>query len=221
MLLVIDQGAVVSLNGGETWSSWFTQPTAALYHVMADNAFPYRVCGGQQDSGSACVASRGNDGADHVSRLASGRRRGIRLRRARSARSRHRLRRKSHALRPADRRRCRTSGPTGGGRGGARVPAARRTAPVRTQPVVFSHGRSARALLRATTCCGRPSTAAINWKQISPDLTRETCDVPKSVGKYAPRVRRARAARSARRSSTRSVPPTSTSTASGLAPTTA
>ena len=62
MLLVVDQGAVVTLNGGQTWSSWFTQPTAALYHVMADNAFPYRVCGGQQDSGSVCVASRGNDG---------------------------------------------------------------------------------------------------------------------------------------------------------------
>jgi photosystem II stability/assembly factor-like uncharacterized protein len=62
MLMVIDQGAVVTLNGGQTWSSWFTQPTAALYHVMADNAFPYRVCGGQQDSGSVCVASRGNDG---------------------------------------------------------------------------------------------------------------------------------------------------------------
>jgi hypothetical protein len=58
----IDQGAVVTLNGGQTWSSWFTQPTAALYHVMTDNAFPYRVCGGQQDSGSVCVASRGNDG---------------------------------------------------------------------------------------------------------------------------------------------------------------
>jgi hypothetical protein len=48
---VVDQGAVVTLNGGQTWSSWFTQPTAALYHVMTDNAFPYRVCGGQQDSG--------------------------------------------------------------------------------------------------------------------------------------------------------------------------
>ena len=62
MLLVVDQGAVVTLNGGETWSSWYTQPTAALYHVMTDNAFPYRVCGGQQDSGSVCIASRGNDG---------------------------------------------------------------------------------------------------------------------------------------------------------------
>ena len=62
MLLVVDQGAVVTLNGGQSWSSWYKQPTAALYHVMTDNAFPYRVCGGQQDSGSACVASRGNDG---------------------------------------------------------------------------------------------------------------------------------------------------------------
>src|SRR5205823_3087525 len=60
--LVSDQGAVVSLNGGQTWSSWYNQPTAQLYHVMADNAFPYRVCGGQQESGSACVSSRGNDG---------------------------------------------------------------------------------------------------------------------------------------------------------------
>ena len=41
---------------------WYTQPTAAMYHVSTDHAFPYRVCGGQQDSGSACVDSRSNDG---------------------------------------------------------------------------------------------------------------------------------------------------------------
>ena len=70
MLLAGDQGAVVTLNGGKTWSSWYNQPTAQLYHVAADNAFPYRVCSGQQESGSACVSSRGNDGADHVPRLA-------------------------------------------------------------------------------------------------------------------------------------------------------
>ena len=63
MLLAADQGAVVTLNGGETWSSWYNQPTAQLYHVAADNAFPYRVCSGQQESGSACVSSRGNYGA--------------------------------------------------------------------------------------------------------------------------------------------------------------
>ena len=47
---------------GRAWSSWYNQPTAQMYHVNADNAFPYRLCSGQQESGSACVASRGNDG---------------------------------------------------------------------------------------------------------------------------------------------------------------
>jgi photosystem II stability/assembly factor-like uncharacterized protein len=62
ILLVSDQGALVSTNRGRTWSSWYNQPTAQLYHVVADNGFPYRVCGGQQDSGSVCISSRGNDG---------------------------------------------------------------------------------------------------------------------------------------------------------------
>jgi len=62
LLVVSDQGAVISANRGVSWSNWYTQPTAAMYHVSTDNAFPYRVCGGQQDSGSACVDSRGNDG---------------------------------------------------------------------------------------------------------------------------------------------------------------
>ena len=62
VLLASDQGAVITLNGGETWSSWYNQPTAQFYHVSTDNAFPYRVCGGQQESGSACVASRSDEG---------------------------------------------------------------------------------------------------------------------------------------------------------------
>src|SRR5262249_42305221 len=62
MALASDQGTIVTVNGGESWSSWYNQPTAQLYHVNTDNAFPYRVCSGQQESGSACVASRGNDG---------------------------------------------------------------------------------------------------------------------------------------------------------------
>ena len=53
---------MVSANRGESWSNWYNQPTAAMYHVTADNAFPYRLCSGQQDSGSACVDSRGMDG---------------------------------------------------------------------------------------------------------------------------------------------------------------
>ena len=63
MLLATDQGAVVSVNGGETWSSWYNQPTAQFYHVITDNQFPYWVYGGQQESGSAGVKSRGDNGA--------------------------------------------------------------------------------------------------------------------------------------------------------------
>lgn len=62
MMLAGDQGAIITVNGGETWSSWYNQPTAQLYHVSADNAFPYNVYSGQQESGSAGIASRGNDG---------------------------------------------------------------------------------------------------------------------------------------------------------------
>ncbi len=60
--LASDQGVIISLNHGRSWSQWYNQPTAQMYHVTTDNAFPYRVCGGQQDSGSACVASRSDDG---------------------------------------------------------------------------------------------------------------------------------------------------------------
>jgi photosystem II stability/assembly factor-like uncharacterized protein len=63
ILLVSDQGAAVSVNGARTWSSWYNQPTAQLYHGIASNTFPYRICGGQQESGSVCISSRGNDGA--------------------------------------------------------------------------------------------------------------------------------------------------------------
>jgi photosystem II stability/assembly factor-like uncharacterized protein len=62
ILLVADQGAIVTVNGGETWSSWYNQPTAQLYHVGVSHTFPYRVCAGQQESGSVCTLSRGNDG---------------------------------------------------------------------------------------------------------------------------------------------------------------
>ena len=62
ILLVSDQGAIVTVNGGNTWSSWYNQPTAQLYHVITDNRFPYRVYGGQQESGSVGIVSRGNDG---------------------------------------------------------------------------------------------------------------------------------------------------------------
>jgi photosystem II stability/assembly factor-like uncharacterized protein len=62
ILLVSDQGALVSVNRGESWSSWYNQPTAQLYHVAVTNTYPYKVCAGQQESGSVCISSRGNDG---------------------------------------------------------------------------------------------------------------------------------------------------------------
>jgi uncharacterized protein YukE len=62
-LLAADQGATISVNGGETWSSWYNQPTAQFYHVITDNQFPYWVYGGQQESGSAGTASRSDWGA--------------------------------------------------------------------------------------------------------------------------------------------------------------
>jgi photosystem II stability/assembly factor-like uncharacterized protein len=185
MLMVIDQGAVVTLNGGQTWSSWFTQSTAALYHVMADNAFPYRVCGGQQDSGSVCVASRGNDGQ-------------ITFREWHPVGIEEYGYAAPDPLDPDivygskevtryDRRTGQVSnvGPTGGGpaAGGPTY----RT--VRTQPVVFSTV-DPHALFYGNNVLWKTVDGGINWKQISPDLTRKTWDVPKSVGKYASQVQR-------------------------------
>jgi photosystem II stability/assembly factor-like uncharacterized protein len=58
MVLGSDQGAIVSEDGAVTWSSWYNQSTAELYHVAADNRFPYWVTGAQQDSGAIGVPTR-------------------------------------------------------------------------------------------------------------------------------------------------------------------
>lgn len=59
MILGADQGASVSLNAGQTWSSWYNQPTGQMYHLATDNRFPFRIYGPQQDNGSVEVSSRG------------------------------------------------------------------------------------------------------------------------------------------------------------------
>jgi photosystem II stability/assembly factor-like uncharacterized protein len=59
-ILGVDQGCVVSVNGGRTWSSWYNQPTGQFYHVVTDDRFPYWVYGAQQDSGAAGIPSRTN-----------------------------------------------------------------------------------------------------------------------------------------------------------------
>jgi len=57
-ILGVDQGCVVSVDGGVTWSSWFNQPIGQFYHVVTDDRFPYWVYGAQQDSGAAAIPSR-------------------------------------------------------------------------------------------------------------------------------------------------------------------
>ncbi|MDQ6652849.1 MAG: hypothetical protein M3Y84_08900 [Acidobacteriota bacterium] len=62
MISGVDQGTIITVNGGKTWSSWYNQPTAQFYHVAVDNQFPYWVYGAQQDSGTAAVVSRSDYG---------------------------------------------------------------------------------------------------------------------------------------------------------------
>ncbi len=59
MITASDQGTVVTVNSGKTWSSWYNQPTGQLYHLAADDQFPYRVYSGQQDNGTVSILSRG------------------------------------------------------------------------------------------------------------------------------------------------------------------
>lgn len=63
MLLGLDQGAVVTLDGGAAWSSWYNQSTEQIYHLSVDNSFPYWVYGTQQDAGAIRTRARGNLGA--------------------------------------------------------------------------------------------------------------------------------------------------------------
>ena len=57
-----DQGAVVTLNGGLSWSSWYNQPTGQFYRLAADRRFPYWIYSGQQDCGTVAIASRSDYG---------------------------------------------------------------------------------------------------------------------------------------------------------------
>jgi photosystem II stability/assembly factor-like uncharacterized protein len=63
MAVASDQGTVVTVNGGTTWSSWYNQPTGQFYHAAADDRFPYWIYSGQQDSGTVGIASRSDYGA--------------------------------------------------------------------------------------------------------------------------------------------------------------
>src|SRR5499427_6656865 len=172
--LASDQGALVSVNGGETWSSWYNQPTSQMYHVNADNAFPYRVCGGQQESGSACVSSRGSDGMI-------------------TFREWHPVGVEEYGYAVPD-----PLNPNiifGGKitRYDRRIAQVQNIAPtpvrpadfrtLRTAPVVFS-GVDPHVMYFASNTLWRTSSGGKSWQKISPDLTRATWEAPATIGKY-------------------------------------
>ena len=59
MITASDQGCVVTVNGGKSWSSWYNQPTGQFYHLAADNQFPFKIYSGQQDNGTVGILSQG------------------------------------------------------------------------------------------------------------------------------------------------------------------
>ncbi len=175
MLFAADQGAVVTVNDGATWSSWYNQPTAQMYHVSTDNNFPYRVCSGQQESGSACVLSRGHGGsitfrdwtpvgAEEYGYVAADPTNLDLVYGGKVSRFDRRTgQTKNVSPRPL--------------RGeGYRV--------VRTQPLLFSPV-DPKILYFTSNTVWKTTNGGDAWESISPDLTRKTWDVPKNVGKYA------------------------------------
>lgn len=174
MVVASDQGTIVTVNGGETWSSWYNQPTAQMYHVAADNAFPYRLCGGQQESGSACVSSRGDDGQ-------------ITFREWHPAGFEEYGYAAPDPLDPDivyggkitryDRRtgQVKSIAPKPPRGGGYR---ALRTAPVQFSPV------DPRVLYFAANTLWTTRDGGKSWQEISPDLSRKTWEAPANVGKY-------------------------------------
>ncbi len=63
MIIGDDGGAQVSYDGGETWSTYYNQPTAQFYRVTTDNAFPYRIYVAQQDNSTIRINHRSDNGS--------------------------------------------------------------------------------------------------------------------------------------------------------------
>ena len=198
LLVVSDQGAVISANRGESWSNWYTQPTAAMYHVTADNAFPYRLCGGQQDSGSACVASRGNDGeitfrdwhpvGIEEYGMAAPDPKNPDLVYGGKVSVYNRVTGQKASIAPGAGRGAAPPEPATAGRGAASAaspePPART---VRTQPLIWSP-KDPNVLFFGTAGVWKTTNGGHSWTAISGDLTRQTWEVPANAGKYAPTV---------------------------------
>ena len=170
ILLAADQGATISVNHGRTWSSWYNQPTAQFYHVNTDNQTPYWVYGGQQESGSAGVASRGNDGqitfrewhpvgADEYGYVAPDPLNANIVYGSKGTKF-NRVTGEVEHVNP---------------RGNYRY--------LRTAPLLFSYVDPHVLYLGAQVVL-KTADGGKNWEAISPDLTRETYEVPASVAAY-------------------------------------
>ena len=190
LLVVSDQGGVISANRGQSWSNWYNQPTAAMYHVTADNAFPYRLCSGQQDSGSACVDSRSMDGEitfhdwhpvgiEEYGEAAPDPKNPDLVYGGKVTVYNRLTAQKANV------------GPPGGGRGGAVEPLPKGAPPartVRTQPVIWSP-KDPNVLFYATAGVWKTVNGGHSWTPISGDLTRgDKWDIPSNAGKYGSTV---------------------------------
>ncbi|HEV8558533.1 MAG TPA: hypothetical protein VGR06_19350, partial [Actinophytocola sp.] len=183
LLAVSDQGAVISANRGRSWSNWYTQPTAAMYHVTADNAFPYRLCGGQQDSGSACVDSRSMDGeiTFHDWHPVNIQEYGMAAPDPKDPDMVYGGQRSNVSL--YNRRTGQTTlvGPDLSARGPHGEVYSRN---VRTMPLAWSPA-DPNTLFYASNVVWKTTDRAHSWTRVSPDLARQSWDVPASAGKYA------------------------------------
>ena len=174
ILMGADQGAIVTVNGGKSWSSWYNQPTAQLYHVSADNSFPYRLYSGQQESGSVGIKSRGDQGE-------------ITFRDWRPVAAEEYGYVVADPLDPDiiiggkltrfDRR-------TGQAQNILPVPVPTEDfRMLRTEPVVFSP-LDPHLLFFAGNTLWQTRDRGDHWEKISPDLSRPNYDLPASIGKY-------------------------------------
>jgi photosystem II stability/assembly factor-like uncharacterized protein len=175
ILIAADQGATITVNGGATWSSWYNQPTAQMFHVTADNRFPYWLYGGQQESGSAAVVSRSDYGAI-------------------TFREWHPVGVEEYGYAAPD---PLHPGIIFGGkvtRYDERTGDVQNVRPivirdgkdrfVRTAPILFSPA-DPHLLLFATQFLYKTVNGGQSWTAISPDLSRAAADVPASLGVYA------------------------------------
>ena len=174
ILLGADQGAIVTVNGGKSWSSWYNQPTAQLYHVSADNAFPYRLYSGQQESGSVGIKSRGDEGE-------------ITFRDWRPVAA------EEYGYVVADPldadiiiggKLTRFDRHTGQAQNILPVPVQTEDfRMLRTEPVVFSP-LDPHLLFFAGNTLWQTRDRGDHWEKISPDLSRPNYELPASIGKY-------------------------------------